>query len=366
VVPPGEPALALCLSGGGYRAMVFHLGALWRLNEAGLLGRLDRISSVSGGSITAGILARRWTQLGFGGDGVASGFERVVDDVHAVAGRTIDAPAILRGVLGPGTVGDAVARAYGRRIFGDAKLDDLPAEPRFVFCATNLQTGSLWRFSKPYMADHRIGLIKEPKTPLATVVAASSAFPPVLSPVVLALPAGAFDPEGRGPLHEEPYTTRVVLTDGGVYDNLGLQPVMGERKYTVLVSDGGGRTQPAPRPRTFWPLQLFRVLGVIDQQVRALRSSGLVDEFVRPDGLDGAYWGIRTPIDEYEARSKLPAPADRTAALAATPTRLARMRREHQRRLVNWGYAVCDAALRTHVDRALPAPAGFPYPQEGV
>src|SRR5262249_61574641 len=51
---PPEPGMALCLSGGGYRAMIFHVGVLWRLNEAGLLGSLKRVSSVSGGSITAG------------------------------------------------------------------------------------------------------------------------------------------------------------------------------------------------------------------------------------------------------------------------------------------------------------------------
>lgn len=49
--------IALCLSGGGYRAMLFHLGALWRLNEWGYLPQLNRISSVSGGSITAAVLA---------------------------------------------------------------------------------------------------------------------------------------------------------------------------------------------------------------------------------------------------------------------------------------------------------------------
>ena len=31
-----SPGLALCLSGGGYRAMLFHLGVVWRLNEAGV------------------------------------------------------------------------------------------------------------------------------------------------------------------------------------------------------------------------------------------------------------------------------------------------------------------------------------------
>ena len=54
-----QPGIALCLSGGGYRAMLFHLGSLWRLNELGFLPRLDRVSSVSGGSITAGALGTR-------------------------------------------------------------------------------------------------------------------------------------------------------------------------------------------------------------------------------------------------------------------------------------------------------------------
>lgn len=47
-----EQGIGLCLSGGGYRAMIFHLGALIRLNESGYLFQLKRISSVSGGSIT--------------------------------------------------------------------------------------------------------------------------------------------------------------------------------------------------------------------------------------------------------------------------------------------------------------------------
>jgi NTE family protein len=43
---PLEPTSALCLSGGGYRAMVFHIGVLWRLYETGLLKNIKRISSV--------------------------------------------------------------------------------------------------------------------------------------------------------------------------------------------------------------------------------------------------------------------------------------------------------------------------------
>src|SRR5436853_7439585 len=62
---PPTSGIGLCLSGGGYRAMLFHLGALWRLNELGYLPKLARVSSVSGGSITAGVLAMNWKELRF-------------------------------------------------------------------------------------------------------------------------------------------------------------------------------------------------------------------------------------------------------------------------------------------------------------
>src|SRR5881397_1051954 len=74
---PPRPGIALCLSGGGYRAMLFHLGALWRLNELAYLPKLARISSVSGGSITAGVLGHRWHTLAFVND-VATTFQKEV------------------------------------------------------------------------------------------------------------------------------------------------------------------------------------------------------------------------------------------------------------------------------------------------
>ena len=73
---PPAPGIALCLSGGGYRAMIFHVGMLWRLNEAGYLPRLARISSVSGGSITAGVLGLEVVALDVRRGQVAHGFER--------------------------------------------------------------------------------------------------------------------------------------------------------------------------------------------------------------------------------------------------------------------------------------------------
>ena len=363
-----ECEYALCLSGGGYRAMLFHLGALWRLNELGYLGKLDRVSSVSGGSIAAGVLAKHWGSLTFEA-GRASNFEETVArDIHSLAMRTIDSWAVVRGLLWFGPIGGRVAAAYKRHVFDDMKLSDLPDHPRFVFNATNLQTGSLWRFSKPYMADYKVGQVLDPTLELATAVASSSAFPPFLSPLKLKLAAGKVVPfpnQENPPFFKEPYTRKVVLSDGGVYDNLGLQTA--SQCQVLLVSDGGGYLKPAKRPWRNWPMHTYRVLNVIDSQVRALRASHLVERFEdrkARNEVPGALWTIRTPIAKYGLPDALPVPERATEELAAVKTRLGRQSPERQRRLVNWGYAACDASLRSNMGTGSPADPEpeFPYP----
>src|SRR5437870_12677580 len=111
-----QESIGLCLSGGGYRAMLFHLGALWRLNELGYLPKLARISSVSGGSITAGVLGMNWKHLNFDRDDVSPNFtEAVVAPIRRLASVTIDQWAIIGGLVTPGsTISDKVANAYLR------------------------------------------------------------------------------------------------------------------------------------------------------------------------------------------------------------------------------------------------------------
>ncbi|MET0849678.1 MAG: patatin-like phospholipase family protein [Candidatus Rokuibacteriota bacterium] len=360
-----EPGTGLCLSGGGYRAMVFHAGMLWRLYEARLLQGLQRVSSVSGGSITAAVLALRWRQLSFDPARLHADFvPLVIAPIREMADETVDADAIFWGVALPGRVSDRVADAYDEVLFKGATLQDLPDTPRFVINATNVQSGALWRFMKPYMRDYRVGEVPRPTLPLATAVAASSAFPPVLSPVELRLDPKAFSPGSGMDLQRTPFTSRVFLTDGGVYDNLGLETVW-KRYGTVLVSDGGGKMQAEEEPKSDWARHAYRVLELVDNQVRALRKRQVIDSYVAGTRR-GAYWGIRTDIADYGLADPLPCPHDRTMSLAETPTRLKRLDASVQERLINWGYAVCDAALRKHVDPAIPRPAGFPYPAAGV
>jgi len=357
--------VALCLSGGGYRAMLFHLGALMRLNELGWLRKLDRISSVSGGSITAGVLACRWRELAFDAEGVATNFAgEIAEPLRALAGRTIDLPAIVRGILLPGSIGNRLAGSYRRHLFGATGLNELPDRPRFVINATSLQSGVLWRFSRPYLWDWRVGEVPNPTTPLATAVAASSAFPPFLSPVVLGFSPSDFVPRSGGDLEGDEYRRKVVLTDGGVYDNLGLETAWKSAR-TVLISDGGGHLHPTTRPWRFWPLQLYRVLGIIDNQVRSLRKRQAIGGYQA--GLRaGAYWGIRSHVADYQLTDALPCPPQPTQRLAELTTRLASMPEGEQERLLNWGYAICDAAMRRHVVTGATPPAGFPFPGAGL
>lgn len=346
--------LAVCLSGGGYRAMLFHVGALWRLHELGLLARTDRVSSVSGGSITAGVLALAWNRLVAGG----SFADLVAAPVMRLASRTIDRGAVLGGVLLPGTVSQWVADVYDEVLFQGATLQDLPNEPRFVINATNLESGSLWRFSKPYMQDWRVGSINKPTLRLADAVAASSAFPPVLSPYVLDVDPSDFDVAEPG-LGDE-FRHDVSLTDGGVYDNLGLETAWKSCR-TLLVSDGGGRSADDASPPGDWAQQAKRVLDVVDGQVRALRKRQLIGSFT--DGLrDGAYWGMRSDPTDYGVEMRLACPRKACIGLAETPTRLKRMPHDLQRRLANWGYAVTDAAVRAHVSPDSTMAKAFPFP----
>jgi len=70
--------VGLSLSGGGYKACTFHMGSLLRLYEMGLLHKIDRVSSVSGGSIAAAWLALQWRKLHFEPSGAPANFHEVI------------------------------------------------------------------------------------------------------------------------------------------------------------------------------------------------------------------------------------------------------------------------------------------------
>jgi len=340
-----EDVIGLCLSGGGYRAMIYHVGALARLNELGFLPKLKEIASVSGGSITAGMLAVAWPRLHFDENGRASNFvEEAAEPILRFATVGVDVRATLFGLFPGRTAAGEVADAYDRRLFDGATLQNIPDEPRFTFMATNLQTGSGWRFAKSYAADYRVGRIDKPTLPLSRVVAASSAFPPFLSPIRLRFEADTVKPMSGTDLHRAPFTREAVLTDGGVYDNLGLERVW-RRCRTILVSNAGSNTPEIGSPTGRWTGQIFRTLYLVQQQAENSRKRILF-------GMNNlnqrkvAFWSIDTPTSAYGLADALPIDADSTARAAKLRTRLNPFRRHEINLLLQSGYAGADASIR--------------------
>ena len=381
-------AIAIALSGGGYRAMLFHTGALWRLGQLGLLstreqirhaddgstvefGRLQRISSVSGGSIVSAVLASAFDDLSpLDGDAFEREFDsRVVKPVRRLASVTLAGASrrgvweVLKDVVLPGSINDRIAAAYDRHLYGGKTLQDLPDSIRFVFNASNLQSGGLWRFSKPYMRDWRVGEVRNPTVSLAKAVAASSAFPPVLAPASLKLRDSDYVPGSGDGLQQPPYTTSPTLADGGVYDNLGLETCKSFR--TLLVSNGGKPFDPDPKISSDWVSIGARCLSLVDNQVYSLRVRELIDAYAN-GRRTGAFWDIKQDIAVYDCEGRLPCPVERTRRLAAVATDLAAKDADLQERLINWGYAVADASLRTWFDRSMHPPSRFPYPARGI
>jgi NTE family protein len=178
----------------------------------------------------------------------------------------------------------------------------------------------------------------------------------VLSPVVIKDPGVFRAVEGADLAGNPAYTRKLYLTDGGVYDNLGLETVW-NRCSTVLVSDAGAPFAFSDDPKTDYLRQTMRALDVATDQSRALRKRALIDDFER-DERSGTYWGIDTDIRKYGTDGALACEPARVKALAAIRTRLNPFSDQEQGELINWGYALADAALRRHVpDLVKDAPA---------
>ena len=249
----------LALSGGGFRASLFHLGVTRRLHELGILQQTTRLSTVSGGSILAGFLAHCMLECGarrleFGDweRDISAPFRRIVS-------RDIRTGLFLRHILWnwflPGPRARGLEQALQSRI-GSRRLVELPRAGdgvEFIFLATNIERGTPFRFTA-----EKTGNRSTPQDmPIARAVAASASFPPVFGPLRITK-------DGETLAH---------VTDGGVYDNTGMEPVWNSNKV-VLVSDAGTPFDFAVP--TWFGSRLMRYVDIGRNQVGALRRRALI------------------------------------------------------------------------------------------
>lgn len=234
---------------------------------------------MSGGSIANGLLAFVWRDLTPDAQGVFTNFATAYEDeLRTFCGQDLRTGSLLWARLDPRnwpllagddhSATDFLAQAYRDRLVHDLRLEDLAAiraagGPDFVFDASNLQTGVNFTFGADGVGDWKIGHTPVPKQLVAEAIAASSAFPIAFPPLVLKFEPGVFaggDLDGD-PRHPD-LTRRVVLSDGGVYDNLGLEPIWKSHEL-VLCSDGGKPFGVVLDPGESPPARLLRAQDVL-------------------------------------------------------------------------------------------------------
>ena len=303
--PPDRPQnVGLALSGGGSRAIAFHLGCLRALHDLDLLSRVQVMSSVSGGSVISAMYA-------YSSDPFEMFDTRVVDLLHRglhrdirreiftpvsvvralafhvpsmgrllfrMTHRLVRAP--LRQSVPPrlGTSPrrtfsrtEALRNAMAKSLFGDATVADVARDSlHTVINATELRTGSAFRFGSKESGCWRFGTIAPEDALVADAVAASAAYPVYLPALERRY---RFTKNGRST-----ELTPVLLTDGGVFENLGVSPMEPGRTpsistnvfnpdYIICCDAGTGLLDDNSYP-TYWPSRMRRSFDTIFRKVQ--------------------------------------------------------------------------------------------------
>lgn len=267
---PGRGRIALCLSGGGLRATLFHFGLIKAMRshtKGGVtaLASVREIYSVSGGSIAGAHLVRNWDAYCDTED--HAGFDRLQEEILSFACRNLRDRVLRRWLItrGAGRIADRLLpgrlkswlrkrfgtrraywlqREYAKGLLGWGSIADCyrapagrppvpdPAHrdpPMLYILATSFTTGELCSFScndfevEPHEKSDRGHSCPGGHLPLAYAVAASSAFPPMFPPLLLTKDM-LLSPR-------DPYfNTGILLSDGGVFDNLGVEKFRARRE----------------------------------------------------------------------------------------------------------------------------------------
>jgi predicted acylesterase/phospholipase RssA len=284
-----EPHVAVALSGGGHRAALFGLGALLYLVDAGKGPEIGCVSSVSGGSMTNGWVALHTDLRTTTGAQLREDVRPLVR-ACSTTGTIWSAPLTVAylvaivAVAGVATFlcfpldgawpflvwavallvigwlaqhrGWVAERAFDRALYHGARLDEIRSGVDHVICSADLQTAEAVFFSGRFLHSFRLGWGRPGDVRLARAVQSSAALPGAFHPRRLPTAALGFErPEA---------VRRMLLTDGGVYDNMATEwPV----RLAARVGEGAA---PSPPPHVCD--ELIVVNSSAAQGVRPRRS----------------------------------------------------------------------------------------------
>jgi len=324
--------IGLAMSGGGFRAAAFHLGVMRELEINGLLDKIDLLTCVSGGSIAGAALALNWS----------SANKLDLLDTY-LRTRSIAVSSFIAGSLDPFESRlDKLAGSYDKDLFLKKKLSALGNGPRIYLNATNLSTGNLFFFvagggKDCEMGEHELGVIAAPDFPICQAVAASSAFPPVFPP--LRLNSSTYSPASD--------VEYVTLTDGGVYDNMAVNPLLRDRNELdyVIVSDGGKPFAINSRPTESGSIVLKAGLDIMMEQIRGLEFDRLQYRYLSGKGPKPMWFSIDSRTGEARKGD--------AAFASSIDTNLSRLSSEEMEVLTRHGASLVKARLSAYAPELL-------------
>lgn len=379
--------IGLTLSGGGMRAIAFHLGVMLRLAAARRLESVTAISTVSGGSIAAALCffgmdkSPQWPSSEEFCQIVYPKLRLLVTSHPLVTWSAIACsprtwPRLFH------------ARAHILAHFLESRwairgdLSGLPDKPIWFINATSLETATNWRFSRREMGDWRFGRLYAPKERVANAVAASTAVPYVIGKLTIRIPEDGwydYDPATDAPVKSRrPALKKVTLWDGGVYENLGLEPLYKPGPVlrncdTLVVSDASGpignlSSQLRRRNAVSGDLHIPRLYEISSEQIRAIRSRMLVRDFetARVSGalirMGNSVRQVHMKTGKFTSSQDLSRwqPDDQVSSAWQYPTNLSRMSLENFDLISRHGFECTDAILMAYLPASLTESSYWP------
>ena len=242
---------SLSLSGGGFRALLFHLGVVRFLHDAGILKQVRHIVAVSGGSILAAHMLLNWNKYIGSSDDFDEESGKIIDFVQ----QDVRGAVTRRAILGCGIPSTSwllrryLSHLYDRRTLNalgtDKKSEKSPGgssqlvKPEIDILATNYTKGTLTSFSSEGVTFDRLDpdskIFKAGHLKVDLAVAASAAYPPFFNPVKLKR-------RDLSLRNDDVEFDRQLFVDGGVIDNSGSRVLLKKAKSNEcvpVVSDAG-------------------------------------------------------------------------------------------------------------------------------
>lgn len=354
--------IGLALSGGGMRAAVYHLGLLKCLAKHHLLAKVSHISTVSGASLCMGMIYscnhNQWPND-------EQFLYHVLPHIeNEIICKDIQWTSLIRLLVEPyywNKKPNLLANVMENKwhIYGDMQC--IPAYPKWSINTTAYETGKDFRISNEYMGNKHRCFVVNPQFTISHAIAASAGFPVLIGPYKLKTKGyNWIEAEGLTSICRQDKVLH--LWDGGVYDNMGLDPLFAlhcDDSFTkdinyLIVSNASGNIEHKRRRFSFSVENLKRLLDINMDQVQTLKSTNVINHFKKNH--NGIYVKIGTNITDIVNHSCIDAinkkkliaasmKEEEVQSVADYKTSLSRMDRDSFQKIMRHSYELANCSL---------------------